>query len=303
MTKDPKVAIIIVNFNGLEDTLECLSSLERLTYKTWEAIVVDNASANQKEAAEEIRRRFPAVHVIENAENAGFGGGVNIGISRALERSADYAFLLNNDATVAPDALAVLVQTMETDKRIGIAGPHIYFAKEQNLLWYAGGTFTWNGGGQHIGEGLTDAAFTGSTVRDTDYMTGCALFVRRETLEKIGLLPEPYFMYYEDIEWSLRARRAGYRVVVAGLARVWHKVSQSAQKLGTPARHYYDIRNRLLFARRNASFHSRVAVYFWSFYFYTKQILKIALFPSTRAVSRALMRGIGDFYKGKFGKL
>lgn len=303
MNNEPKVATVVVNFNGLEDTLECLSSLEHVAYAAHEIIVIDNASDNQKMAIDELRRRFPSVYVIANTKNVGFGGGMNIGISRALERGAEYVFLLNNDATVAPDALTVLVQAMEADKQIGIAGPHIYYAKEPNMLWYAGGLFTWRGGGRHIGEGLTDATFTDSMVRDTEYMTGCALLIRRETLEKIGLLPEMYFMYYEDIEWSLLAKRAGYRVVVAGRARVWHKVSQTAQKMGTPTRHYYDIRNRLLLAKRNAPIHSRIAIYAWSLFFYAKQMVKIALFPSTRAISRSIMHGIGDYYSGKFGKL
>lgn len=289
-----RISIIILNWNGLADTKECLASLAKATSPRFDVVVVDNASKNQDAVVYALRREFPKVEVIALPENRGFAGGNNVGIEWAKKRKSDYMLLLNNDTMVAPDFLKQLVDTVESDKTIGIVGPKIYYHSDSKKVWYNGAAFSWLDGGKH---------FTGdrNEIHETSFATGCALLIKREVIEKIGLMPEEYFLYYEDVDWSFRAHKAGFRLMVAPKSHVWHKVSSSTSKLGEPVRHYYHIRNALLLASRHAPILTKVGVYAWSLWYYTKQVVKLMLLPSKRAVSRAIMRGIADFWKGKIG--
>ena len=140
-------------------------------------------------------------------------------------------------------------------------------------------------------------------MKPTDYVTGCALLIKKEVVDEIGWLDEDFFMYYEDIDWNLRAKEAGYKIVVAQNARIWHKVSSSTAKEGEPWMHYYHIRNALLLTKKHAPPLIKKAVYLWSWLHYFKQAIKLVVLPSQREVSRMIMRGIRDFHKRRFGKL
>jgi GT2 family glycosyltransferase len=135
MLRLPRVDIIVLNWNGLRDTLHCLQSLKRADYPAFRVLVVDNGSSDASSTS--IRQRFPEVTLIENSENLGFTGGNNIGMRQALEEEADYVLLLNNDTEVAPDAVRLLVETAESDPRIGIAGPIIYYYDRPKMIWEA----------------------------------------------------------------------------------------------------------------------------------------------------------------------
>ncbi len=297
-----KVTIIIVNYNGTNDTLACLDSLRHIDYLSYDIIVVDNASKDVQELVDDVGMSFPAVKMITIPQNRGFAGGNNVGIEYALAHQSDYVLLLNNDTTVAPDFLSRLVEAAESDERIGIAGPKIYFHAEPARIWYAGGEFSWRTGGHHLRAGEIDASPTDASIIKTTYMTGCALLIKAEVIRRIKMMPEHYFMYYEDIDWSLSARKAGYDIIVANAAHLWHKVSQSAQKLGEPVLHYYHVRNALLLAKRHAPPLALAGMYLWSGYFFIKQWIKIACLPSRRPIARIIIRGIADFYQSKFGQ-
>lgn len=270
--RNPKVFIIILHFGDPKNTEECLKSLENLEYDNFETIVIYNTK-----------------------DNRGFAGGNNIGIKRVLEKGADYILLLNNDTVVDKDFLKKLVEAGEKDEKVGILGPVIY-EYETNKIHFAGGKISWL---YTKGEHVRDTRYE---IRDTDYITGACLLIKREVIEKIGLMPEEYFLYCEDVEWCLKAQKVGYKCVVVQGAKIWHKVSSSAEAKSFPYI-YYHIRNGLLLAKRNAPFFIKILAYLNSFLVYGKQMIKLVFLPSKKIWAKAIMKGIGDFYRGRFGKL
>lgn len=245
----PRTAVIVLNWNNKADTIDCLRSLEGVRYPCFEAVVVDNGSTDGSAAA--LRDAFPGLRIIETGKNLGFAGGNNAGIKDALARGFDYVLLLNNDTIVDPSFLEEMVRAGESDPCIGIVGSRIYYYGEPGRIWYAGGTVNyWTGRLEHVGFKDMDGEKYG-TAGETAMVTGCAMFIKRSVLEKIGLLYEPMFLYFEDSDFCARAARAGFRLAYAPSAKIWHKVSSTTSKLkGVQA--YYNIRNWLLFMRRNA---------------------------------------------------
>jgi len=222
MQKLPSVNIIILNWNGLKDTVECIQSLQRIDYPAFSVMIVDNGSSGGSEAR--IRDQFPEHTLIINSENIGFSAGNNIGIQRSLKDGAKYVLLLNNDTEVAPDFLRILVETVEADPRIGAAGPIIYYHEQPQTVWSAGGNLDWSGRAQMIGLNEIDSGQFAGSYQDVDFVSGCALLVKTTVLERVGMLDERFFNYFEETEWCVRIRRSGYRIVNAPNARIWHKI-------------------------------------------------------------------------------
>jgi GT2 family glycosyltransferase len=227
----PKVSIIILNWNGLEDTGECLDSLKKITYTNYEVLVVDNASAGDD--VKVLRDRFgDYVRIIENNRNYGFAEGNNIGMRYVLNRGTDYVLLLNNDTTVAPDFLSEMIQVGESDEEIGVLGPKIYLYDEPNVIWEAGGRINWWLGAIIVfGERRVDAGQY-DKLAERDILSGAVLFIKAPLLGKISLLDSSFFFGYEDYDFCIRARRAGFKVVYVPRAKVWHKVGKARSKLG-----------------------------------------------------------------------
>jgi len=297
-----KVAIIIVNFNGNDDTFLCLESLRKIRYQDFQIILIDNASDNQSGFEKEINARFPEVKLFLEKENLGFSGGNNVGIKYALENNFDYILLLNNDTEVSKNFLDVLVDYGERNKNTGIISPKIFFHDAPNTIWYGGGKFSWFGGGQHM-DYMKEDGRKEEEPKKIEYATGCAMLIKKEVFENIGLFEDAFFLYYEDTDFSLRARKSGYDILYVPKSYLWHKISRSSQKMGSPKIHYYHIRNALLLSKRNAPLWAKPFIYTWSILHYLKQILKLIILPSRKESSKMIMRGIEDFYKGKFGKL
>lgn len=221
----PLVYIIVLTWNGKKDTLECLSSLEKISYPNARILVVDNASEDG--TAEEIRRIFPNTEVIVNATNLRFAGGNNAGIRRGLEAGAEYVVLLNNDTTVDPQFVTQMVAAASEDPVIGMVGPKILYYGEPQRIWFAGGKIEWwKGWMSHIGIREVDHGQHNS-VREVDFLTGCCMLVKREVIERVGMLDESYFIYGEDADWCVRGSRAGYKLQYVPSAVVWHKLSVS----------------------------------------------------------------------------
>lgn len=220
------IAIIVLNWNGRDLTLDCLRSLEGITTPDLRIILVDNASSDG--TAEAVRRRYHArVTLVENAENLGFAAGNNVGIRRALDDGADFILLLNNDTVVAEDFVDHLLGPMLADAAIGITAPKIYYAEPENQIWFAGGEISmWRGVAKHTGIREIDRG-QHDTARDIDYATGCAFLVRRAVFERIGDLDPGYRAYFEDTDFCVRARRAGFRIRYVPAAHVWHRISAS----------------------------------------------------------------------------
>jgi len=221
-----RVAVIVLNWNGKDLTLDCLHSLAAVATPNVDLIVVDNASVDG--SVEAIRKAFPGrVTVVENDDNLGFARGNNVGIRYALDRGAEFVLLLNNDTVVDPGLVDHMLRPFDTDPRVGIAGPKIYYYTPHDQIWFAGGeVFLARGTTRHIGIREPDHGQFDEP-RDVDYVTGCALMARREVFEKVGMLDPSYVAYYEDTDFCMRARRAGYRVVYLPEGRVWHKISAS----------------------------------------------------------------------------
>jgi GT2 family glycosyltransferase len=238
------VLVVVLCYNGLALTLDCLDSLRHLDYEFVDILIVDNASGDDTPAT--VRARFPEVMVIETGANLGFAAGINVGLRYALEHGYDYALLLNNDTEVAPDFLDRLVQAAEADPAIGAIGPMIYYHDPSDMIWSAGGVIDWRHGNSAMrGIGERDRGQYRAAV-DVDFVSGCALLCKRAALERAGLLDERFFMYYEETEWCVRVTRAGFRVVHLPAAQIWHKIPLDA-RAEQPYVSYYMTRNRLLF--------------------------------------------------------
>jgi len=308
----PKVFIIILNWNGWRDTLECLKSLRKLNYPNFEILVVDNGSTD--DSVERLNfgaaPKFPKFLLLQNEKNLGFVGGNNIGIKYTLEQGTDYVLLLNNDTMVSPDFLQKLVEVGEQDEQFGILGPKIYFwspAFRQRIgpdskIWSAGGQVNWlYNKGTMRGYGQIDKGqYDQPSIQETEYLTGCCLLIKRPVIEEIGLMPGDYFLYYEDVDWSLRAQRAGFKCIFVPSAKIWHKGSKSSVEF-SPSYIYYHIRNGLILARRFAPWYIQPFVHLDVVWRIFKQVVKLIFLPKRRFWVKPILLGIRDFYLGKRG--
>ena len=246
----PKVGIIILNWNSYEVTQDCLLSLRKVDYPDFEVVVVDNASVGP--AADKMAEVFPEIRLIKNSTNLGFTGGNNVGIRDMLTRNLDYLLLLNNDTVVAPNFLSELVQAAERDVKIGMLNPKIYFFEPSDRIWYAGGEHKpWWSFPKHFGLHERDNGKYDHS-REVSFVTGCALLVKVPVVRQIGLLDETFFHSFEDVDWSLRASRAGFKAVYVPAAVVWHRDAYVTRKhAGKDFKDFYNIRNSILFARKH----------------------------------------------------
>jgi GT2 family glycosyltransferase len=295
----PAVSIVVLNYKGREDTLDCLRSLEHLTYRHVQIVVVDNHSEDGLEQA--VRAAHPRAVFIQTGANLGFTGGNNVGIRYALEHGADYVMLLNNDTVVAPDFLDVMIEVMEQDPSIGVTGPMIYYYHNPDMIWSAGGEIDWSRGETHMtGINELDVSQFGLTPRPADFVTGCALLARREVWQKVGLLDERFFMYYEETEWCVRAGRSGYKLMVVPMAMIWHKISIEA-RAASPRIYYYMVRNRLLFLRQ-----TKAGFQTWAYTLSElgRTFLSWTLRPKwrdRRHLRPVMLRAVRDYSVGRFG--
>ena len=247
----PLVYIIIVNWNGLDDTLECLESLRNITYQKYNIIVVDNGSIDNQ--ADIIKGNYPDIELIKNVKNEGFVIANNQGIELAMEKGAEYILLLNNDTTVKNDFLEILVKYAEQNSDLGILSPKILYYNS-DLIWSMGGAISYlTGFSIMLGKGKNSNQY--NTIIEPDFVTGCAMLIKRKVVEDIGLLDPIYFAYYEDVDYSYRVRKAGYKVKVIPDGIIWHKKSASAGFKGSnkisPTQAYLWARNGIIFGKTN----------------------------------------------------
>ncbi|HWQ12423.1 MAG TPA: glycosyltransferase family 2 protein [Roseiflexaceae bacterium] len=290
------VLIIILCYNGVELTLACLESLRKLDHPA-DALVVDNASQDGTPAA--VREHFPEVALIETGANLGFAAGNNVGLRYALEHGYDYVLLLNNDTEVTPDLLTRLLEVAESDQRIGVVGPTITYYERPDLIWSAGGTIDWRCGTSAMRGGSLSDSVLRAPPADVDFVTGCALLVRRAALERAGLLDERFFMYYEETEWCVRIARAGFRILHVPAALVQHKIPLNA-RYDKEYLAYYMTRNRLLFLRATrAPLRTLLRALGQDLRTYASMVLrpKWRRRPGRTGMRRAWL----DFWRGRFG--
>lgn len=257
----PVVSIVVLNWNGIADTLACLHSLASLQYSNFNAIVVDNGSTDDSSSRLKKYKASYPLTVIETGRNLGFAGGNNVGIRHALDGGADHILLLNNDATAAPDALGHLVHAAQRHPDAGVFSARVLYSREPTRVWFDGAR--WNRHSLRLewpGQGAQENTLD-SAIHETDYACGAALFFRAEVARQIGLLDEDFFLVWEEVDWCFRARKAGWRNLVVPAAKVWHKIGVSFGAESSPLRAYFSIRNELLWFDRHASRIARVRLW------------------------------------------
>jgi len=297
----PWVGIIILNWRGLHHTLSCLASLENMTYSKKMVIVVENGSKDG--SANEIRSAYPNVVVLEQSENYGFAKGNNIGIEYAKAQAMDYVLLLNNDVEVEPTFLNQMIVELEKHPNAGIAGPTIYYYDQPDVIWSAGGKVDWiRGDSSMIGLDEYAVGQFGLESHAVDWITGCAFLIKTAVIDKIGGLDERFFAYYEEVEYCIRAARAGWDVLHVPSAKIWHKISPQTRE-ESPQVHYYMTRNRLLFLKL-----TRAGIIAWTvalIYDFGIRYVNWLINPKwrhKRKQRQALLQGVLDFFVGRFGK-
>ena len=299
MQTKAKVFVIIINWNGKKDTQTCLFSLEKIEKQNvdFHVIVVDNGSADDSVVT--IRKKYPRVTVIPTGENLGFTGGNNVGITYARQHHADFVWLLNNDTFVDPNVLDVMKAFV--DPKVGICGSKIYFApghefhldrykesEQGRVFWYAGGLVDWDNmyashrGVDEVDHGQYD------TEEETPFVTGCSMMIRRSVFERIGMLDDRYYLYLEDLDFCLRAKKAGFSLFYVPSSILWHVNAGSTSRPGNPLQQYYQTRNRLLLGFRYAALRTKIAL--------LREAIRF-LFTGPAVCRKAVI----DFLSGRFG--
>lgn len=283
-----EVSIITINYNGLEDTCALIETIP--FNENVEVIVVDNASKNLE--AETISQRFPRVNVIKSERNLGFAGGNNLGI---LAAHGKYLLLINNDTIIREFNIQALIDRMELSPDIGVVCPKIRFSWGNNPIQFAGYTklsrITVRN--HAIGFNEEDKGLY-NTAHPTPYAHGAGMLIKREALNKVGLMPECYFLYYEEIDWSMMFTRAGYQIWYEPKCTIFHKESQSTGQNST-LRTYYLTRNRLFLVKRNSEeFIQPLAYIYLIGVVALRDILKYTLFGHFHH-SKSIFRALLDF--------
>lgn len=289
------VYIILINWNGYQNTIECVESCRKLTYPNFRILIVDNGSTDGSEAV--LREQFPDIELIQAGANLGFAGGNNAGIRYALEQGADFVWLLNNDTTVDADALSALVHIAEGDKTVGMIGSKIVYYDNPQRIWFAGAVLDPQRPYRPYHRGLNEEdRGQYDVVCETGYITGCSLLARKEMIAAVGLLDDGLFLYFEDADWSARARAAGWKQVYCSDSLVYHKVSLSIGGAASPTLIYYTARNLLYFVKHNFP-GKLMSALLYDFFEHVLVNIKKRRF----VCAREAFRGICDFMKGKTG--
>lgn len=292
----PSIGALTVTWNRRSDVLECIDSLYHCDYPNLVIYAVDNASSD--DTLQAIADNFPSVILIKSEENLGFAAGNNLGLAKILEDGLDAAFLINDDAVVAVDALKELTASLYSDPQIGAVTPKIVLHSNPSMIWSAGGMIDTNTGIStqlHYGEPDFQQA---DEVSDIDYAIGCAVLVKTDVIRKVGLLDPRFFMYYEETDWCRRIRSAGYRILYVPQGYVKHKATLTSN--GRNQASYYYSRNRLLYLHTSGMKASRIA------WIAATDLLRSAVAHTVkgrRREGRLIARGIADYYSNTFGKL
>jgi GT2 family glycosyltransferase len=295
----PHVAVVVLNYHRLADARECLASVFAGSYPSMSVILLDLGSTRDQQVM--LQRAHPHLQIVPLAENRGYAGNNNRGIRLALEQGADWVLLLNEDTRADPECVAELTAAAAGDSRVGVVGPLVYHYGAPSVIQSAGGRLDARWWPTHLGAGEPDRGQL-SEPRRVDWVTGCAIQIRRPVLEQVGLLDERFFAYWEETEFCVRARQDGWGILNAPRAKVWHKGGQPDRSIG-PEITYYMVRNRFfLLARHRAPWSAWLAA--WSGTLRALAAMTFRPTPSgTPAHRAALVQGIRDFLRHRGGPM
>ena len=299
-SSEPRVAVVVLNWNGREDTLACLESVAASEWTPSATIVVDNGS--EQEIAGALAQRFTGALLVRNRENLGFAGGMNAGLARALELGADFTLLLNNDTVIDPAMLGILVEAAREHPDAGILSPLVLYRDAPGTICNAGLRFDPRRGywGRPLGMGERDDGRL-SGVREVDACSGTAMLVPSDAVREVGPLDEALYLHVEDVDWSLRMRAAGRRTYVVAGARLWHGVSRSTGGEYSPLIAYYGTRNRFVVCARHAPLRGpRAALRHAELLFTNLVHARRGRRPLANA--RAVLSGWRDYRRGRLGR-
>ena len=294
---EPKVGIVIVNYNGLMVLNDCITSLEKIDYSNYQIVVVDNDSKDDSISL--LKKFHPQVEVIENKENLGVAEGNNIGIKYALKKKAAYILLLNPDTEVKKNFLTKLVKTAKKNKKALIC-PKIYYFSQPKILWYAGGYMNWfSGTSFHTGQDKKDVGQYQET-KKVDYSSTCCLLIPAYAFGEIGMMDKKYFVYFDDTDFCARANKKDFSIIYYPKAVIWHKVGSLTGGETSPIAIYYGTRNKLYFMKKNASF---LRFYLFLPIFYLIRMSKIVRFllKGDFKKIKLIFKAIKDYYQNKLG--
>jgi GT2 family glycosyltransferase len=245
-----RIAAVVVNWNGGEDNLECLASLQAQVPPVDVLLFVDNASSDG--SPELVAERFPRVEILRNEENLGYGGGNNRGIERALELGCDLVLIVNNDVVLPKGTLEPLLDALAADPAAAIVGPRVLLRSDPSRVWAAGGLLTWRQNLTTLRGHMAPDGPEWRAVTDVDYVTGCCMLVRREVFDAVGAFDSDYFAYTEDVDFCIRARAAGFTSRCIGSTAALHAPSSATGGGYNPRRKYMMGVNSIWFLRRYA---------------------------------------------------
>ncbi|MFM9328706.1 glycosyltransferase family 2 protein [Paenibacillus mesotrionivorans] len=288
----PLVCIVLVNYNGFHDTVECIKSLKKISYDNYRIIVVDNGSTVQPDDSELLFIKSNSLY-IAGGQNLGFSGGNNIGIKHSKEYNPDYYLLLNNDTIVEKDFLSILVEASIMNVDAGIVCGRINFYDNRDRLWFAGGKIDFrNIATKHCGYMDFDSEIYHQNSW-VSFATGCLWLVPRGTVENVGLLNEDYFLYCEDTDYCLRVLNFGLKILFVGKSRIYHKISASTGN-GSDLQNYYMMRNSYILAERYSKRKTYARVYY--ILKYIKKVLQ------KKVMFKTFLEAYTDYYHKRFGE-
>ena len=293
MPQECRLSIITVNYNGLNDTCALIDSIP--FNEDMEVIVVDNGS--REDEASMLQTRYPHIKAIRSDQNLGFAGGNNLGIKVA---NGKYLYLINNDTVFKYFNPQAIIKRLESSPKIGMVCPKIRFAWDNNPIQFAGYTplSTFTVRNRAIGFGEEDKGQY-DTPHQTPYAHGAAMMLKREVVNKVGFMPECYFLYYEELDWSMMINRAGYEIWYEPASTIYHKESQSTGQ-NSPLRTYYITRNRLLLVKRNYTGMKKCLAYIYlQMIVANRDILRFIIKGRTDLI-KATVKGLQDFRNSQF---
>ncbi|MDY6933951.1 MAG: glycosyltransferase family 2 protein [Spirochaetota bacterium] len=297
---EPKVSIVIVNWNNLSDTTECLESLKQINYSNYNIVMVDNGSDGDD--AKFLKERFSDyIRLIANDRNYGFAEGCNIGIRDAIDCGAEYIVLLNNDTIVDPDFLSEVVKAAHSDRRIGIAGGKIYSYEIPKMIWFAGGKINyWTGKTLLRGSGKIDnGQFDEST--EVNWICGCFMLISTDLLQKVGMLDKRLFFGWEDVDLCIRAYKEGFKIIFVPDSKIWHKTAPSDKKerlMGLPI--YYAARGQFICMEKHFTKPQLISSSLYYFFMFPISIWNYSRILGHWRVIIYILRGFWGFLRMKF---